>query len=493
MTASTLDLRCNDYVVELARLNIAWGVEWGVPGIPAALQDYSPEYHEAVADCHARMLADAEALAAADELEPHDAPTLAALRNRLELEAELHAAGEDLRQMNPVSSPLQKMRGCLVMTPQEQLAERVASIPRALAGYRRSLEEAVRRGLLPARRQVLAVAGQAEVMAAPESQLGDRLASDDPGVTAARAACAKFAVWLRAELLPQAQLSDAVGRARYERFARQMFGSTVDLEETYRWGLAEVERLATEQQRLAEETFGPGTTVEDAAARFEADERYSYDRAEDFIAWMQSRADRAIADLDGSVIDIPEEIAAIECGIDPAGTGVVYYTQPAADFSRPGRMFWSVPRGWNTFHSWKEATTVYHEGVPGHHLQFGTALANRELNDWMRIVVWNSGAGEGWGLYAEQLMSDLGYLSEPAEAMGLLDAQRLRAARVVIDLGIHLELPAPDGETWTAEKGAAFLREQTAKDEETIAFEIDRYCGWPAQAPSYAVGQREWL
>ena len=96
-------------------------------------------------------------------------------------------------------------------------------------------------------------------------------------------------------------------------------------------------------------------------------------------------------------------------------------------------MWWSVPEGQDTFHTWQELTTVHHEGVPGHHLQLGSALVQEDLNLWRRAVTWNSGHGEGWALYAEQLMAELGYMDDPGFRMGMLDAQRLRAARVVVD------------------------------------------------------------
>ena len=99
---------------------------------------------------------------------------------------------------------------------------------------------------------------------------------------------------------------------------------------------------------------------------------------------MQGVADKVISNLNGTYFDIPEQIQTIECKIDPAGTGGIFYTQPTEDFSRPGRMWWSVPAGQEIFHTWQELTTVHHEGAPGHHLQIGTALLESDLNSWRR-------------------------------------------------------------------------------------------------------------
>ena len=108
-------------------------------------------------------------------------------------------------------------------------------------------------------------------------------------------------------------------------------------------------------------------------------------------------------------------------------------------------MWWSVPKGITTFGTWKELTTVYHEGVPGHHLQCAQAVLRSELlNKWRRLDLWISGHGEGWALYAERLMAELGYMEDPGHRMGWLDGQSLRAARVVIDIGVHCGFDAPE-------------------------------------------------
>jgi uncharacterized protein (DUF885 family) len=186
----------------------------------------------------------------------------------------------------------------------------------------------------------------------------------------------------------------------------------------------------------------------------------------------------------------------LECRIAPTDEGGIYYTGPSEDFSRPGRMWWSVPAGEDTFTTWAETTTVYHEGVPGHHLQVATATYRRELlNKWRRSVCWTSGHGEGWALYAEKLMQELGYLSDPGDHMGMLDMQRMRAARVVFDIGVHLELEVPGrwgSGLWTSDKGFDFLRANLPISEGQLKFEFTRYLGWPGQAPSYKVGQRLW-
>jgi len=115
-----------------------------------------------------------------------------------------------------------------------------------------------------------------------------------------------------------------------------------------------------------------------------------------------------------------------------------------------------------------------------------------QLNAWRRIAG-TSGHAEGWALYAERLMDELGYLTTPADRLGMLDGQRMRAARVVLDIGVHLEKKMPGTDrVWTGDDAFPFLRANVNMNEQFVRFEVNRYLGWPGQAPSYKVGQRIW-
>jgi uncharacterized protein (DUF885 family) len=311
----------------------------------------------------------------------------------------------------------------------------------------------------------------------------------------AAAAYRRLADVLEDELLPQAPVEDAVGRERYALESRRFLGATVDLEETYAWGVAELDRIIAEQEAVADQIL-PGATIAEAKAALNADPARRLKGTDALKAWMQGLSDRAVADLAGTHFEIAEPMLKLECMIAPTQDGGIYYTAPSDDFSRPGRMWWSVPEGEDTFTTWAETSTVYHEGVPGHHLQCATAVYRRDLlNDWRRNICWVSGHGEGWALYAERLMDELGYLADPGDRMGMLDGQRMRAARVVFDIGVHLGLAVPErwgSGAWTAEKGYEFLKQNLDVSEGQLDFEFHRYLGWPGQAPSYKIGQRLW-
>ncbi|MDO5727142.1 MAG: DUF885 domain-containing protein, partial [Bowdeniella nasicola] len=398
----------------------------------------------------------------------------------------------------------------------EAIAKRMQALPAAMASYESSLREAKNRGHIAALRQIVAVIKQADDCADVDHSLFSQLVADAhididghrtnlpgalqhdliDGANDARQAFADLAQFLSEELAHDHTDDDPVGRERYERFSRYFLGAKVDLEETYHWGLRELEAIIAEQQDVANALYGPEVSITQAMDRLDKDPARKLRGTQALQTWMQTTSDEAIAQLNGTHFDIPDQLQRLECMIAPTQTGGIYYTGPTDDFSRPGRMWWSVPKGVKEFSTWREKTTVYHEGVPGHHLQVGHTVYRRDLlNLWRRQACWVSGHGEGWALYAERLMEDLGYLDDLGDRMGMLDAQRLRAARVVLDIGVHLELECPQqwgGGQWDADKAWKFLLANANMDRKFLAFELNRYLGWPGQAPSYKVGQRLW-
>jgi uncharacterized protein (DUF885 family) len=289
---------------------------------------------------------------------------------------------------------------------------------------------------------------------------------------------------------------DACGAERYAVFSRGQVGTVIDLAETYAWGQVELARITAEIAATAQRIL-PGASVAEAMAHLDADPSRKLIGTDALQAWMQNKSDTALASLAASHFDIPEPIRTLECRIAPTNSGGIYYTGPSEDFSRPGRMWWSVPAGITEFSTWRELSTVYHEGVPGHHLQVAqTAYRSELLNRWRRQVSWVSGHGEGWALYAERLMADLGYLDDPADYLGMLLGQSLRAARVVLDIGVHCGFTPPaevGGTEWTYDSAWEFLKAHAGMAEGFLRFELDRYLGWPGQAPSYKIGERFWL
>ncbi|MDO5502427.1 MAG: DUF885 domain-containing protein [Actinomycetia bacterium] len=511
---SAVDDIANDYFDALVEQSPTTATYLGIPTRQDELDDVSPAGLEAQAALHRETL---ERLADATPVDAVDEVTVAAMRERLGLYVELHESGEEQRSLNVIASPLQMFREIFDLMPMATdedwatIGRRMGAVPGALENWKESLEDSAAKGHVAAQRQVEACIQQCADLVADDGYFTGLLARartdkgdlDDStrdvlkdGVEKAADAYRTLGEMLRERILPFAPEADAVGRERYALHSRNFLGATVDLEETYAWGQEELARIVAEMAATADR-IKPGASVKEAIAALDSDPRYQLHGTDALQAWMQGKADQVIAEFADVHFDIPEPVRRIECMIAPTQTGGIYYTGPSDDFSRPGRMWWSVPKGVTEFSTWRELTTVYHEGVPGHHLQIAQTTYRKELlNAWRRNMCFTSGHGEGWALYSERLMAELGYLDDPGDYMGMLDGQSLRAARVVLDIGLHCGFEAPaelGGGEWTYDKAWAFLTEHANMDESFLRFELDRYLGWPGQAPSYKVGERLWM
>ncbi|GAA1061340.1 DUF885 domain-containing protein [Agromyces bracchium] len=503
-----VDRIAEEWVDTIVVLNPTVGTYIGRTDQDHRLPDFSPDGHEARI---AAVRATRAALEAANPVDDVDRITVADLGGELGLDLGADAAGLHLRDLNVIASPAQEIREVFDLMPTAaeedwaRIATRLGAVAGAIDGYVETLRLGVERGIVPAVRQVHEVAVQARRHARHDgffptfiggagAVAGEALRRDlDAGAAGAASAYGRLAEFLEVELAPRAGEADAVGREVYALRSRHFLGAVIDLDETYEWGIEELARMVAEQEAVADQIL-PGASVEEAVAHLESDPARKLVGTDALQRWMQETSDRAVAELGATQFDIPEEIRTLECRIAPTQEGGIYYTGPSDDFTRPGRMWWSVPEGVTEFDTWREKTTVYHEGVPGHHLQIGQAVVNRrQLNTWRRQLAGTSGHAEGWALYAERLMQDLGYLDDPADRLGMLDGQRMRAARVVLDIGVHLGKQRPDGEgAWTGEYAFEFMGRNVNMPPEFVRFEVHRYLGWPGQAPSYKVGQRIW-
>ncbi|MEP6665514.1 MAG: DUF885 domain-containing protein [Nocardioidaceae bacterium] len=513
-----VDAVAESFVAEYVALDPLAATFVGIDGYDDQLNDLSPDGFAA------REAATRRALATMQQTTPSDEREQAAkdsFLERLSVSLEQYEVGTPQSQVSVVFSELHNVRGVfdLMNTEGEEswtnIAARLSKIPAALDGYRATLTTSADQGRVSAKRQFREVAAQVRAWTGQEGgggnffsllvepanvsdSLGRRL---DDNAVAASDAFSSFGQFLTDELLPRGRDRDGVGREQYAPESRFFLGADIDLDETYAWGWEELKRIEDDMARVSD-TIIPGAGVDEAVAALDADPARVIHGKEAFRVWMQGLADQTIHDMAGTHFDIPEPVRRIECCLAPTNDGGIYYTGPTEDFERPGRMWWAVPDDQHDFSTWREVTTVYHEGVPGHHLQVAQTAYRRELlNRWQRTLCWVSGHGEGWALYAERLMDDLGYLDDPGDKLGMLDGQGMRAARVIIDIGMHLELEIPrdnpfgfhPGETWTPELGLEFLRQHCRMNDAIIRFEVNRYLGWPGQAPSYKVGERIWL
>ena len=514
---SPIDQISESYLESYAELAPTSATFMGIAGHDHQLPDYTPAGYEALVELTSRTVADASAVQTSS---PREEVAKDALLERLGLELERYEAGVPQSQLNAISSVPAEVRQVFDLMPTatqddwETIAIRLNLVGTTLDGFRESLLDQAAAGRVSAARQVQDVASRIAswtgadgddffaglAAKAPDSPVK---ATVEAAAASARKAYDQFGQWLTTDILPQAPSRDACGREVYELASRDFLGAAVDLEETYAWGWEELARIEGEMQTIASSLNDGNRSIEAVAELLDNDPARKIHGKEAFRDWMQQLADAAVEELAGTHFEIPDAIKRIECMIAPTSDGSIYYTPPSEDLTtRPGRMWWAVPNGVEDFATWREVTTVYHEGVPGHHLQVAqTMLRTDQLNRWLRVGCWVSGQGEGWALYAERLMEELGYLEEPGARLGMLDAQGFRAARVIIDIGMHLELEIPrdnpfgwrPGERWNAELGFEFLRAHSRMETEFLKAELNRYLGWPGQAPSYKVGERIWL
>ncbi|MDQ1382637.1 MAG: hypothetical protein QOG65_16, partial [Actinomycetota bacterium] len=453
------------------------------------------------------------ALAAAIQESDDDRLAASVMTERCTLDVEQYEAGERLRDVRVIGSPIQSARQCFDLMRLETdedwgvATERMARVPDSLESIEAALRAGVQQGVVSARRQALACAEQAATWGGEREAepffraLAARRPDDRQLASAAEIATtgyARLAAYLRDEYAPAADPRDPVGRDRYALFARDFNGIDLDLEETYAWGWEELHRIEDAMRKVGERIL-PGSSIEEVIEHLDADDNRAIEGVEEFRRWNQELIDQTISDLNGTHFDIAPPLQKCEAMIaPPGGAAAMYYTGPTEDFSRPGRT-WYPTMGQTRFPLWKEVSTCYHEAVPGHHLQVAQVVYMAEkLSRFQRLFGFVSGHGEGWALYAERLMGELGYLEDPAFEMGMLAAQAMRAVRVVVDIGMHLEMKIIDGEphageTWTPELALPFVIERSRFPDVFMRSEVDRYLGWPGQAISYKVGERVWL
>jgi uncharacterized protein (DUF885 family) len=506
----------DDYINTVAELDPAAATYMGIAGHDHEMTDFSPAGHDARAQNDRQTLAQLNAL---DSSASSDRLAAGVLRESLEISGAEYDANEHLVSIRVLAGDVDAARAIFDLMPTDTaeqwsvIAERMSKVPQAFAGMRESWKLGLDRGVKAQRRQVLASSEQlatwagrkdapaffeqfaesaATVPGAPLEQL--RKAAKNASL-----ALGETADFLVNDYAPQADVRDGVGPERHALARRRFMGMKVEAKDAYEWGWAEVQRIDAEMERVAKEIL-PGSSLAEVRHFLDTDPAHSIQGEGALRDWLQELMDDAMSFLiDNNHFSIPDSIRTVEAMISPpGGAAAMYYTGPSEDLSRPGRT-WYPANGRTVFPRWSEPTTAYHEGVPGHHLQVAIATINSEKLSRFQRNTFVSGHGEGWALYAERLMEEFGFLENPEYRLGYLYAQAFRAARIVIDTGIHCGFAIPQssswhpGEQWNPELMFEFLSAHSSSDDEFNRSEINRYLGWPGQAISYKLGERVWL
>ncbi|MGW4032064.1 DUF885 domain-containing protein [Streptomyces sp. NPDC004838] len=503
------------YVDALIELDPTTGTYLGVKESSGRLPDYSPAGQEELAALARETLSRldvAEKLPGAGSDAERRCGRL--LRERLTAELAVHDADEGLRTVSNLHSPVHTVREVFTVTPAETeedwaaIARRLRAVPAALEGYRASLALGLERRLFGGPRATRTNIGQmTEWIGTDRSWFADFVADGpeslrgelDAAAGVATAALAGLRDWMRDVYAPAiAGAADTVGRERYARWSRYYNGTDLDLDEAYAYGWSEYHRLLAEMKAEADKIL-PGAGPWEALAHLD-EHGLHIEGVEEVRVWLQELMDEAIEALDGTHFELAEPVRRVESRIAPAGSAAApYYTNPSEDFSRPGRT-WLPTMGATRFPVYDLVSTWYHEGVPGHHLQLAQWVhVADQLSRYQASVGGVSANMEGWALYAERLMDELGFLPDPERRLGYLDAQMMRACRVIVDIGMHLELEIPEdspfhpGERWTPELAEEFFNGHSGRPADYIESELTRYLSMPAQAIGYKLGERAWL
>ncbi|MFJ6514222.1 DUF885 domain-containing protein [Streptomyces sp. NPDC091406] len=505
------------YVDALIELDPITGTFLGVPESSRRLPDFSPAGQEVSADlirATLRKLDAAERLPGADSDAERRCGRL--LRERLTAELAVHEAEEGLRAVSNLSSPAHSITEVFTLTPTATdedwaaVVERLRAVPAAYEGYRASLALGLERKLYGGPRATATFVGQltqwggegegdgffAEFVAPGPASLRAEL---DEAARLATASVLALRDWVRDVYAPGIEgAPDPVGRERYARWSRLYNGTDLDLDEAYAYGWSEYHRLLGEMKTEAEKVL-PGSGPWEALAHLDVHGKH-IEGVDEVREWLQGLMDEAIEALDGTHFDLAERVRKVESRIaPPGGAAAPYYTSPSEDFSRPGRT-WLPTMGETRFPVYDLVSTWYHEGVPGHHLQLAqwTHVADT-LSRYQASVGMVSANAEGWALYAERLMDELGFLPDPERRLGYLDAQMMRACRVIVDIGMHLELEIPvdspfhPGERWTPDLAQEFFGKHSGRPADFVESELTRYLSMPGQAIGYKLGERAWL
>ncbi|MFE1383007.1 DUF885 domain-containing protein [Streptomyces sp. NPDC058740] len=514
----------DEYVDALIELDPITGTYLGVKESSGRLPDFSPAGQEATADLARRTLAlldEAERQPGAEDEAERRCARL--LRERLNAQLIVHEADEGLCAVSNLRSPAHSVRISFTMLPTETeedwaaVAQRLRAVPEALAGYRASLALGLERGMFGGPRATATFVGQLTEWAGGSGRDGGRGWFEEfasaagesvteelrTELTAAGAgadlAVAELRDWMRDVYAPAvADAPDTVGRERYRRWSRYFNGTDLDLDQAYAYGWSEYHRLLGEM-RVEAERILPGAGPWEALAHL--DEHGTHIEGVDEVqAWLQQLMDEAIKSLDGTHFELAERVRRVESRIaPPGGAAAPYYTGPSEDFTRPGRT-WLPVDGQTRFPVYDLVSTWYHEGVPGHHLQIAqwAHVADR-LSRYQATIGKVSANTEGWALYAERLMDELGFLGDAERRLGYLDGQMMRACRVIVDIGMHLglEIPADSpfhpGERWTPALAQEFFQQHSSRPPAFVESEMTRYLSMPGQAIGYKLGERAWL
>jgi len=294
----------------------------------------------------------------------------------------------------------------------------------------------------------------------------------------------RYRDFLEREYLPAARsdialLANPQGPECYAALVRLYSSQLVPARDVHEQGLRQIEMLEAEMKAIAERTFGT-SDVRALLQRVRDDPQYRFKSREELIGYSARALERARSKVGRWFGRVPGAAVRIEpYPVFREKNAPNEYNPPAEDGSRPGVFFISAYQPEAKNRSPAEST-AFHETIPGHHLQMAIALEAKAVHPIGRYIA-NSGFSEGWALYAERLADEMQLYSSDLDRLGMLSSQALRAARLVVDSGIHTL-------GWSRQRAIDYLLAHTTEAPDDMTAEVDRYIIWPGQATAYMLG-----
>lgn len=520
MADRAVDALAERFWQELMRVSPTWASYLGDRSRDGAMPDESA----AARAEHDRVLGEIAAAAQAIDAEGLGARHRV-IRAALLVELEGHFAersqcaghGWVVSQLNGPQSWLGELPSFHVVDGEQRARDLVAryrAVPALFAQQINNLREGLAVGRTSARINVERVIAQLDRLAgialdedpllAPALAQAAKLASEPyPGFASelravveqeVRPALAGYRRFLHDEVLPASRAEPGVGglpagggapdgAACYRAAIMRHTGLSLGADAIHQIGLEEVARIRGEMAQIVAE-MGGGSDVEKFLVELgqRPDQRLADEAA--LIAYNEelvARAQAKLPEVFGRLPKTPIEVKAIEAYRAPESPAAYYYSAPS-DGSRPAYYYLNTHAP-ETRLLYKMPALAHHEAVPGHHLQMALAAEQETLPRFMQEIG-STAFGEGWALYAEQLAGELGLYGTPAERLGALTYEIWRAARLVVDTGLHTK-------GWSRQQAIDYLVAQTGHDDGEVENEVDRYIGWPGQALAYKLGQLE--
>ena len=443
---------------------------------------------------------DAEVVASTDAAIPY-----AFTRDRIEAQIGTRVCRTELWKVSPTSNGWLAMLSSTfavqpVATDVERAAalERLREVPAYIEREMTNLKMGMHEGYLAPQSNVDAVVLQATAMtdAAPEDSpfYTPATRSDDPAfrdevravvANEINTAISRYVYFLTNTYTGREAVGvgeNPDGAACYAASVRYHTSLELTPEEIHANGLREMEKIQAEMATIARESFGTDD-VPALLQQFRTDPAYTFRSEDEILAYARAAVDRAgvaVHDWFGFVPDTKLVVQPFPAYQKASGGG--YYSAGAIDGSRPGtyELGTYMPE---TISKVGLEATAFHESYPGHHLQMSVALQGGDVHPVLRYV-YVAAMAEGWGLYTELLADEMGLYSEEKDRMGMLSNQALRAARLVVDPGMHVL-------GWTREQAIDYMLANTAESRNAVESEVDRYLATPGQATAYMTGSLE--